>query len=122
FFYRQRCAAIDDTVTVMAAHGIKTRMEIIGYAFRAQHGHCMGAQMVIHCITNSVSGLLSGKIEMHHLPQRMNAGISTPARRYLYGLTAESGDRLFKILLHGGAILLPLPPCQPGSVIFYRAC
>ena len=74
--------------------------------------------MVIERLADAERVPCAAQVEMHDLPERMDAGIGAAGRLGHHPLAGEALDRLLEHLLHRKLALLPLPAAEGASVIF----
>src|SRR6185437_14823415 len=111
---------VENAVFVMAPQGGESRLEFGAGRDALQHCNWVWLQMVVERFRYPVGVPLAPEIEMHDLPERVDARIGASGRLRHHRLARKPLDRFLEHLLHGGPIRLPLPAGEGRSIVFER--
>ena len=115
---RERRAAIDDAIEIVAGGRAVPRVEIGAHALGAEHRHGMGMKQRVEPLAEPERVPVALKVDMRDLAPRMHAGVGAPGAM---GGRARAGHRehgALQHLLNRKAVLLPLPADERRAVIF----
>ena len=97
---REIGAVVGDAIAVMALHGGKPRLEIVGHDLGTEHADRMRPQMRVQPVAQAARRKRLFDIAMGDLPQRMHAGIGAARAVHANLFAADRLDRVFQRALH----------------------
>src|SRR3984957_20161108 len=113
-FERERRAAVDDAIEVIATNRAAPRVEAVHGRFDLEHRDRTSDEMVVDRLAQAPCAPFPAKIDMRDLPARMHARVGASGAVNGYRLPGQREKGLFEDLLDRGAVLLPLPTGKAG--------
>ena len=115
---RERRAAIDDAIEIVAGARAVARVEIGAHALGADNRHGMGMKQRVEPLAEPERRPVALKVDMRDLAQRMHAGVRAPGAMGGHARAGHREDGAFQSFLNREAVLLPLPADERRAVIF----
>ena len=107
---------IEQHITVNACLRRKSRMKILMHGMRPGHGYGWRQQR-IHATHPCTQRTVNSTVKMHHLPQRMHAGVGTSGADCAHRYTGNAGAGRFQTILDRARSSLRLPAAESAAVI-----
>ena len=115
---RERRAAVDHAIEIVAGAGAAPRVEIGVGPLGPENGDRMGAKQRVEPFGEPERLPLAFKVDMGDLAQRMHAGVGASRAMGDRALGRHGEKRALQRFLNGKAVLLPLPADERRAVIF----
>ena len=115
---RERRAAVDDAIEIVAGAGAASGVEIGVHALGLENRDRMGMKQRVETLAEAERLPCAFKVDMRDLAQRMHAGVGAPRAVGDRALGGHREQRVLERLLDRKAVLLPLPADEWRAVIF----
>ena len=112
---------VQQQIAIAAGDRRVARVEIVRDAPRPDDG-ADWRQQCIHAAHPRRLRTLRRSIEVHHLVERMHAGVGAPGADRVNGAACHLRKRPFQRVLHGAALGLSLPAAETAAVVLNAQC